>query len=75
MNKSRRGRLRLVRTKLEDAKNEIESILEEEDEARDNTAENLVYSERYERSEECSESMENAIESLSDAIEHVENAL
>ena len=75
MNKERRDRLRAVRSKLNDVRDEIESIRDDEDEARDNLHENFAYSERYERSEECSELMDAAIDSVNEAIGSIEDAI
>ena len=75
MNADRRARLRIIRNKLNDVRDDLESVREDEDEARDNMPENLAYSDRYERSEECSSSMDDAIGYISDAINSVEEAI
>ena len=75
MNKDRRARLRAVRNKLNDAREEVVAIRDEEDETRDNMPENLAYSERYERSEECSGAMDAAIDSIDEAIGSIEEAI
>ena len=82
MNAARRKRLSIAKRRLKDVccilrevRDTVSSICEEEDEARDNMPENLTYSERYEKSEECSEAMEDAIESIGDAISSIESAI
>ncbi len=69
MNKKRRAEVETVINEMRSISSSIESILFDEDYSRDSMPENLMGSERYERSEECSESLENAMDSLSDAID------
>lgn len=75
MNKQRKATLRSIRRILIDAKQRLESTLDEEDEARDNIPENLQGSSRYDESEECSEAMEEAIEHLDDAVDSITSAI
>lgn len=72
MNKERRARLRLAKNKLSEILEEIESILSDEDEMRDNMPENLQNSDRYEESERCSEAMEATVGHIEDAIDSIE---
>ena len=75
MNADRRNRLRAAKSKLEIVRDDIAGICNEEDECRSNMPENLAGSERYERSEECSDMMEAAIASIDDAIGSIEEAI
>lgn len=82
MNNERRGRLRncrqtlnKIKDELTDIRDEIESVRDDEDDARDNMPENLCESERYLRSEECSDAMDSAISSIEEAIDFVTEAI
>ena len=72
MNKARRKRLEELQTKAELLQAEIEQLMEEEDEVR----ENMIYgSEMYERSEEASNCMQDAIDSLDEVYQAIEDAI
>ena len=58
MNNKRREKISDLMEELSTPKDRLETIREEEDDARDNMPESLQNSERYEQSEEASESME-----------------
>lgn len=86
MNNSRRRRLRLAIEKLrkdkpeiETARNILEDILSEEEDARDNIPESLQDSDRYQVCEESCDLLEQAIDVLGDEedtdIEDVLNTL
>jgi uncharacterized membrane protein len=75
MNTNRRKRLREVLRKLDYARSEIESVREEEDEARDNIPEGLQESDRYTDSEEASEAMDVAIDNIGEAISAIEDVV
>lgn len=75
MNKERRQRLRETVFRLREAKTKIEEVIEEEDEARDCIPENLQESVRYQESEECSSSLEDAVESIDEAISSIEDVV
>lgn len=75
MNKERRRRLREVRKSLCYAYDEVEAVLDEEDETRDNMPENLQYSERYEESEEASEKMSEVADLIQEAIDAIEEII
>ena len=76
MNKSRRKRIAAVISTLENAgydiiesaKDEIEDILWEEEDAYDNMPENLQYSMRGEASSEAIDSLQDAVDALEEAI-------
>lgn len=74
MNNTRRKQLNELISKIEDVKVELESIVADEEEYRDNMPESLQESERYQKSEDASGSMEEAMELLDEAIEKLEEA-
>lgn len=74
MNKTRRKRLAEIMEILEGVKSDLQDIVDEEDEMRDNMPENLWGAERYTRSEDASQSMDEAIGWICDAIECIEEA-
>lgn len=69
MNKQRRGAIQDAISKLEDCKDLLSSVKDEEDEARENMPENLEGSEAYSFSEDCSDNIEEAISSVEEAID------
>lgn len=75
MNKDRRRQLREWNKKIEKLKSELESILCDEQEYYDNIPENLQYSYRAEESEEIIACLEEAIESIGEAIDKVEEGI
>ena len=68
MNKSRRARLAKVRNMLDDAMSELEDILFEEEMVFDNMPENLQESQR-------AMDMENNVEQMSEAVSSIEQAI
>ena len=74
MNKARREKLRSVAKQLEACKDIIENLCDEERDCVDNTPENLMGSEKYEKMEDAVDGMEDAAEQLEYAIEHIEDA-
>ena len=75
MNMKRRKSLKELYQLIEDAKAQLEAILEEEEEARDNIPESLQDSERYQVAEEACENMEEAVSGLDDVLEYIESAM
>lgn len=75
MNKARRKTLAEIADQLEALKGELESVLSEEEEYRDNIPENLQGSERYERADEACGNLAEAVGQLEDAISNVEAAM
>lgn len=74
MNKIRRKELDVVLAKLHEAKDELESIINDEEEYRDNMPENLQGSERYELANNACSEMQNALDSLDEAVSSIESA-
>lgn len=72
MNKARKHRLKSVKNQLATALDDINAILDEEDEARENIPENLQTSEQYEVSEEASDVMGNVSDLIQEAINAIE---
>lgn len=63
MNKERKQRIEITI-------GELENVLEEEDEIRDNMPENLQNSSRYEESEAASENLQTAIDALYEIVNY-----
>lgn len=74
MNKVRRTSLMNLQDIINKAKEKLEELLEEEEEARDNLPENLLNSERYERAEAACDNITDAINSLEEAMSYIEEA-
>lgn len=72
MNKARRKKLEELQTKADIIRVEIEQLMEEEDEVRENMNEGT---EMYERSEEASYCMQDAINSLDEVYQAIEDAI
>lgn len=68
MNKIRRNRISEVIQKIESLTEELELIKEEEDQYRDDMPENLQNGQKFEESEEYSNSMDEAIDYLGSAV-------
>ena len=71
MNAERRQKLDAIHSQLLEAISQLEDVMAEEEEARDNMPESLQGGERYNASEEASYAMEEArdeIESAADKI-------
>ena len=75
MNAKRREKLKEAINKLIEARDGIDCVREEEDDTRLNMPFNLQNSEKYDTSEECSRSMDNAITSIDEAIGAIEEAI
>ena len=72
MNKERRKRIREVITELENCSSQLESIKGDEDDARDARPESFQESEGYEHSENCSDTMDNAISDIREVVSDLE---
>ena len=72
MNKVRRNALNEILGMIEDIRENLEGIHDEEEECRDNVPENLWGSERYEMMEEAISNMEDALGNLADACDSLE---
>lgn len=75
MNAERRKRIGKVWDVIEDLKNELEYIKEEEDEALDNLPESLQYGERGERMQSAIDNLDYAISSIEDVISYLQDAM
>lgn len=75
MNNPRRKRLMKIYDIIENALVELEEIKDEEQDYLDNILENLQRSERYERSEEILDNLEDAVSNLEDVMDTIEEAL
>ena len=74
MNKARRNALMKLQDLIDTAKESLEALLEEEEEARDNIPESMQSSERYERADAACDAIQSAIDALEEAAENVEEA-
>ena len=75
MNRERRKALQAIVDQLETLQMQLEEILTEEEEYRDNIPENFQSGERYEHIEEICESLSDAVSSLEDATSSIEEAI
>ena len=67
MNEKRRGQLRNALTMMTNAASIIDAVCDKEQDCLDNFPENLQSTERFER-------MEDAVDSLNDALEKIDEA-
>jgi len=74
MNKPRRKQLENLSGRISEIKDELESILSDEEEYRDNMPENLQSSERYETSDNACSEMQDALCSLEEAVSNIDAA-
>lgn len=75
MNKTRRKWLEDIIGKLEEQKDELSSLQEEEQEAYDNMPESLQESERGQAACECADDLESECSSLEDVIQNLQEIL
>lgn len=75
MNNPRRKKLAKLQEQIEEIRMALEEILEEEQEAYDNMPENLQYSERGEKAEECISALEDAVSNLEEVVENIDTAI
>ena len=71
LNKARRTQIQKVSDSISNIIAEIETIRDEEDEARESMPENLVGSERYETSEIASDTLQDTIDLLEESVERL----
>lgn len=71
MNAKRRKELEKVIELIEDAKNKLEALKDEEQEAFDNMPESLQYSEKGERMEEIISNLDDSLSDLESTIENI----
>ena len=74
MNNTRRKEINSIIEQIAVLKDNLENILEDEDDYRDNMPENLWWSSRYEKSEEASQNLELAISSLEETTNYLEES-
>lgn len=72
MNKERRKEIKEIAATLSDCSSKLQSVLSDEDYDRDNMPENLEGSPNYVRSEECSDTLEDAVSDLDDIVASLE---
>ena len=75
MNNKRRQQLRKLIERMEAAKNELESILSDEEEYFDTMPENLQGSTNGMNSEEAIEKMNDAVTCIEEAVESIEEII
>lgn len=73
MNRERRNRLRTVIKRLGSCADDLSVIKDDEDEARENTPENLQGGEAYCVSEEISDKIDNALSDIQEAVDTLED--
>lgn len=69
MNRIRRKALAEIQAKIEELQNDLQVLLEEEEEYRDNMPENLQGSERYEKTDTACDNIGSALDGLQEAID------
>ncbi len=74
MNKIRRKSLRDIIDQLEELRDALDTLKEEEEEYRDNIPENMQGSERYEIAEAACDNLDSAVDSLDEVISYIEEA-
>ena len=74
MNNSRRKEIRAIIAKLEEVKECVENVRDEEQEYLDNMPENLQCSERADVAQNAIDNMEYALDNLEEAVDNLEEA-
>ena len=64
-----------ARVYLEDRQSTVSDIMSEEDDARDNMPEGLIGSEKYEKSENASEKLQECIDSLDEVLSMLDDIM
>lgn len=75
MNKARRAELNRIINAIQELKNDLEVVHDEEEDAMDNMPESLQDSDRYYAMEEAVDSMDDALDELDEVIEFLESAM
>ena len=75
MNEKRRGRLRDALKMLSNAASIVETVCDSEQDCMDNYTENLQGTEKFERMEDAVDSLSDALEKIDDAKGHIQSAL
>lgn len=74
MNKARRTELAAIIEGLEEYKNRLESVMDDEQNAFDNLSEGLQATMRGSMMEEAIDNMSSAIDAIDEAIEYIDEA-
>lgn len=74
MNNQRRKAIDELKTKLDEIRMDIETVMNEEQEYYDNMPESFKYGEKGEKAEAAISSMEDAINSIDDTLEGLESS-
>jgi len=72
MNKDRRDRLGELKSAIEEAKGDLDTIKEEEEEAFENLPESLQGTENAAHMEECAQYLGDAVEGLQTALDSID---
>lgn len=75
MNESRRERLRGAVRKLSDVQAIVQSVCDKEEDCVDNYPENLQNTEQFEHMENAVDSLNDALEKIDEAKGHIESAI
>ena len=75
MNKERRKGLQAIHEKITDLRDELELLMGEEEDYRDNMPENLQGSEKYDRANDVCEMLDAAVSDLETVCENIEYAM
>ena len=75
MNKDRRARIQTLLNKLEDIKEDIDFIKDEEQEYYDNMPENFQMGEKGDKAQEAIDNLDYAYSSIEEVVEYLEEAL
>ena len=75
MNKTRRKAVHDLCVELDKIESSLTSLLQEEDDYRDNMPESFTETERYSDSEEASDALSSAIDSVAEAKDSLVNIL
>lgn len=75
MNKDRRARIQALINKLEDIKEDIDFIKDEEQEYYDNMPENFQMGEKGDKAQEAIDNLDYAYSSIDEVVEYLEEAL
>lgn len=75
MNNTRRKALSEIKDKIDDLRVNLELLLEEEQDYRDNIPENLQGGERYEKADEACDNLSDVMDGLDEVISDLEAAI
>ena len=74
MNKERRKQIADIIATLNDLKDDLQTLLDEETDYKENIPENLQMSERYEKADEACSALDDALSNIDDAIDNLQTA-